>query len=374
MISAAARRAAAGTKRSAFGREGGAIAGVVRRTVAAALSSDDGDVRRQLSTLTGGGVRGEIPASEAKDLLQTFHAQGVSRLRSVFDDFIVGHEDLKEALLLGLVAREHVYIEGPPGVAKTMLAEVTSEATDMDMYFYQLHRDTRLSELVGESVITREEDAATGGGGSGTSGRWAMGGGLLLARPRPSSHNVHNHHGTEVIRQTNRRGGILTSEICVLDDISRAPGEALNVLLRILNERKFDGQRIPLVTGIATGNPSTDDYYTEALDPATLDRFTIQLKTTGLISAESWADALKLVEHYSGSGGLDEREVAPNQRVKRELLDDAYGLMRYVVVPEDVQRYLLTFLHTLQERFRLDESNALLTDRTFLVKSLKVSR
>ncbi len=173
MISAAARRAAAGTKRSAFGREGGAIAGVVRRTVVAALSSDDGDVRRQLSTLTGGGVRGEIPASEAKDLLQTFHAQGVSRLRSVFDDFIVGHEDLKEALLLGLVAREHVYIEGPPGVAKTMLAEVTSEATDMDMYFYQLHRDTRLSELVGESVITREEDAATGGGGSGTSGRWA---------------------------------------------------------------------------------------------------------------------------------------------------------------------------------------------------------
>lgn len=27
--------------------------------------------------------------------------------------------------------------------------------------------------------------------------------------------------------------------MCVLDDISRAPGEALNVLLRVLNERKW---------------------------------------------------------------------------------------------------------------------------------------
>ena len=170
LLSAAARRAAAGANRSTFAR--GPAPGFVHRAVIAGVTTteggeDDGDgrrQRRQLSTLTGGGVRGELPASEAKELLQKFHTQGVSRLRSVFDDFIVGHEDLKEALLLGLVAREHVYIEGPPGVAKTMLAEVTSEATDMDMYFYQLHRDTRLSELVGESVITREEDAATGGG------------------------------------------------------------------------------------------------------------------------------------------------------------------------------------------------------------------
>lgn len=47
--------------------------------------------------------------------------------------------------------------------------------------------------------------------------------------------------GGEVIRQENRPGGIVTAELCVLDDISRAPGEALNILLRILNERKYGG-------------------------------------------------------------------------------------------------------------------------------------
>lgn len=56
----------------------------------------------------------------------------------------------------------------------------------------------------------------------------------------------------------NTFAGILTAEISVLDDISRAPGEALNVLLRILNERKFGNDEIPLVTAIATANPSGD--------------------------------------------------------------------------------------------------------------------
>ena len=94
--------------------------------------------------------------------------------------------------------------------AKTMLAEITSEAADLKFFFYQLHRDTRLAELVGDTVIFRERDTS----------------------------------GGELIRQMNRKGGILTAEICVLDDISRAPGEALNILLRILNERKFGPGKI----------------------------------------------------------------------------------------------------------------------------------
>ena len=45
--------------------------------------------------------------------------------------------------------------------------------------------------------------------------------------------------GSELIRQSTRPGGVLTAQIAVLDDISRAPGEALNVLFRVLNERRF---------------------------------------------------------------------------------------------------------------------------------------
>ena len=49
---------------------------------------------------------------------------GLIALRGAMDARVVGHDDIKHAVLLGLLSKEHVYIEGPPGVAKTMLAEV----------------------------------------------------------------------------------------------------------------------------------------------------------------------------------------------------------------------------------------------------------
>ena len=65
----------------------------------------------------------------------------------------------------------------------------------------------------------------------------------------------------EVIRSDVRAGALLTAEVAVLDDISRAPGEALNVLLRLLNERQYHERRIPLLSAIATGNPTSAEFY-----------------------------------------------------------------------------------------------------------------
>ena len=96
------------------------------------------------------------------------------------------------------------------------------------------HRDTRLAELIGDMQIIKE------------------------------SRDKH----TEAIRTAVRPGGLLTSEIAVLDDISRAPGEALNVILRILNERKFGGEHIPLLTVLATGNPCTELFANEQIGRA----------------------------------------------------------------------------------------------------------
>ena len=95
------------------------------------------------------------------------------------------------------------------------------------------------------------------------------------------------------------KGGILTADICVLDDISRAPGEALNVLLRLLNERRWtDGEGIPLVSAIATANPAREDYFNEPLDPANLDRFTLQVQASGLVHRKDWQDAARVVEAF----------------------------------------------------------------------------
>jgi MoxR-like ATPase len=256
-------------------------------------------------------------------------------LKKEMDNLVIGHEDVKTALLLGVIAREHIYVEGPPGTAKTMLAEIIARAAHLKFFFYQLHRDTRLSELLGDLIISKE--VAENGGG-------------------------------ELIRQSIMKGGILTAQICLLDDISRAPGESLNVLLRILNERKFGDEKIPLLTAIATSNPTADEYYNEPLDPANLDRFVLQIKSHGLSYGKRWEEAKKVLRLYA------ERpfEFEVPARISREVFDEYYNRLSSVVVPEDVQDGLLGFISTLIEDYGLDETNSLISDRTFFVKSLKI--
>jgi MoxR-like ATPase len=263
------------------------------------------------------------------------------RLRAVaaqLDAFVVGHADVKRALVLALVCREHIYLEGPPGAAKTRLAEVAARAAGLVFFFYQLHRDTRLAELVGDTVLEREPLA---GGG-------------------------------ERIAQRTLPGGIATAELCVLDDISRAPGEALNVLLRLLQERKLGDAPIPLRTAIATSNPQRDEYYNEPLDPANLDRFALQLRVQGLLAADDLAPARELVER-AASGALAE-DARASAVCDRSALDAAHAALAGVAVPQRVRESVLEALRIFRAEYGCDESNSLLTDRTFLVKAIKLLR
>ncbi len=257
------------------------------------------------------------------------------KLQKELDKHIIGHREVKTALLLGILSREHIYIEGPPGTAKTMLSEIIASCAHLKFFFYQLHRDTRLSELVGDMVISKEAN-----------------------------------EDEEIIRQKIVKGGILTAEICLLDDISRAPGESLNVLLRILNERKFFQDSLPLMTAIATSNPTADEYYNEPLDPANLDRFVIQIKSVGTSYKRDWETAEKIISLYSGR---DEKIKVP-KLLDRTLLDKLHEQVKTTPIPKQVQQGLKEFIRILVEEFGLNETNSLISDRTFLVKALKIIR
>ena len=290
-------------------------------------------------------------------------ARGLAALRQTMDRSIIGHSNVKRGLLLGLVASEHIYIEGPPGIAKTMLARVAADAADMPLFYYQSHRDTRLAELVGDEVILREPAPGDGPG--------------------------------EIVRQSTVPGGVLEAELVVLDDVSRAPGEALNVLLQILNERTYGGARLPLRTAIATGNPTEDDlHYNEPLDPATLDRFTLHLRAEGMITSASrrgdggghWDRARSVVELYEGApagwapaagpcdddDGPTDAEGGDSSPSVAEALAEASALLPTVALTAPVREGLLRVLRTLVEDHGLDDTNALLSDRTFLVNAVRV--
>jgi len=264
---------------------------------------------------------------------------GLGRLRELLDRHVVGHDEAKDALLLALVCREHIYLEGPPGSAKTRMAEVAARGSSLGFFFYQMHRDTRLSELVGDVVLERR------------------------ALPDGEGERIH---------QTTLPGGILTAEICVLDDVSRAPGEALNVLLRILNERKFGETPIPLLTAIATSNPLRDEYYNEPLDPANLDRFAIQLRVSGLIQSGDRMLARALVDQFADGRVVEQPE--PEPVLGRADLDALHKAQSRIAVPAAEKDHLIEFLRRLVVDYDCDETNSLLTDRSFLVKAVKLLR
>jgi MoxR-like ATPase len=265
--------------------------------------------------------------------------EGLKGLRELLDRHVVGHADAKHALLLALLCREHVYLEGPPGTAKTRMAEVIARGSGLRFFFHQLHRDTRLPDLVGDIVLERQ--VLPGGGG-------------------------------ERIAQRIEPGGILTSEVCVLDDLSRAPGEALNVLLRVLNERCFGDQSLPLLCAIATGNPQTDEYYNEPLDPANLDRFALQLRVGSLLQSRQLEAARALLDGFA-RGAVEERP-DPLPVVARADLDRLHASLATVELPAAIREALLELLRRLVVDHGCDESRALLTDRSFLVKAVKLLR
>ena len=266
-------------------------------------------------------------------------ADPLAPLRELLDERVVGHDDAKQALLLALTCREHVYLEGPPGTAKTLMAEVAARGSNLGFFFYQFHRDTRLAELVGDVVLERRPLEGEAG---------------------------------ERIHQRVEPGGILEAAVAVLDDISRAPGEALNVLLRILNERRFGEREIPLLTAIATSNPFQDEYYNEPLDPANLDRFALQLRVEGLLQGGDAGVAQQLLGRFAAEGAVD--LPLPEPVIGPDVFRILYERLGQVVLPADVREALLEILRALVTEFDCSEQNSLLTDRTFLVKALKLLR
>jgi MoxR-like ATPase len=263
----------------------------------------------------------------------------LDRLEALLHHHVVGHRDAKRALVLALACREHAYLEGPPGTAKTLLAEVLARGCGLRFFGTQLHRDTRASDLLGDVVLERT--------------------------PLPDGDG-------ERIRQHIEPGRVLTAEICLLDDISRAPGEALNVLLRVLNERHYGDGPLPLRCAIATGNPADDLYANEPLDPAQLDRFTVQIRVGGMLAGGDASTARALLDRFADAPPEPVAGVAPV--VSGTELDSLHDAILRVRVPAPVREVLVALLRTLVLERGIREENSLLTDRTFLVKVLKLLR
>ena len=152
---------------------------------------------------------------------------------------VVGQEPAVTGLIIALLAKGHVLLEGVPGVAKTLLVRTLSQALDLDTKRVQFTPDLMPGDVTGSLIY----DAKTG-------------------------------------EFEFRRGPVFTN-ILLADEINRTPPKTQSSLLESMEERQVsvDGVTQPLPTPFmvaATMNPiEYEGTYT--LPEAQLDRFLLKL-------------------------------------------------------------------------------------------------
>ena len=77
-------------------------------------------------------------------------------LKKEIHKVIVGQEEVIDQLLVGMLAKGHVLIEGLPGLAKTLMIKTLAKAVNLDFNRIQFTPDLMPSDILGTEVI--EED------------------------------------------------------------------------------------------------------------------------------------------------------------------------------------------------------------------------
>jgi MoxR-like ATPase len=171
---------------------------------------------------------------------------------------IVGQDHLLERLLVALLARGHILVEGVPGLAKTMAIKTLAEAIGGEFKRVQFTPDLVPADLVGTRIYNQK----TG--------------------------------------EFNTSLGPVFTNLLLADEINRAPAKVQSALLEVMQERQVtigrETHKVPdpfLV--LATQNPiETEGTY--ALPEAQVDRFMLKV----LVGYPSVTEEFVIVERMTG--------------------------------------------------------------------------
>ncbi len=208
----------------------------------------------------------------------------LKRVEAELRRVIVGQDYLLDRLLVGLLARGHILIEGVPGLAKTLAVKTLGQTLAMDFQRIQFTPDLLPADLVGTLIYDQRS-------------------GDFLAR----------------------RGPVFT-HLLLADEINRAPAKVQSALLESMEERQVTlGDRSyslpePFMV-LATQNPIEQEG-TYPLAEAQVDRFMMKLKVT----YPSRQEEGEILDRMLVAGDLKAAAVLDRERLLalRQVVDTVY--------------------------------------------------
>jgi MoxR-like ATPase len=219
----------------------------------------------------------------------------VDQLREETARIIVGQETMMNRLLIGLLSRGHVLLEGLPGLAKTLAIKTLSQAVHAKYSRIQFTPDLLPADIIGTMIYN------------------------------PSTNNF------------SVRKGPIFANFVLADEINRAPAKVQSALLEAMQERQVTiGTDTFLLEEpflvLATQNPIEQEG-TYPLPEAQVDRFMLKVK----IDYPNQEEELEIMRRNL-SGAVFEK-VKPV--VQPEAILKARESVQKVYMDEKVQRYIL---------------------------------
>ncbi len=229
-------------------------------------------------------------------------------MRAEIGKAVVGQADTVELMLTALMAGGHVLLEGPPGTAKTFLAQCFARTLGLQFGRIQFTPDLMPGDILGTNLFNFQTSAFT------------------LTR------------------------GPIFSELLLADEINRTPPKTQAALLEAMQERRvtIDGQAYPLsaqFTVIATQNP-IEQQGTYPLPEAQLDRFLFK-QTLKYPSLEE--ERAIVAGHGLRTGNPDPASLGVGVAVSQGELAEATGVIAGVRLIGDIVNYIVALVRATRE-------------------------